>query len=104
MRRYANHVLTEQQWKKLRDKNVKLYGPTGLRKYIAERSIEAFIKLYFYDEMTLDFAPIHVDMIADMQRIRDSKVASNQGEKIARCYNPQIHRIHTQKEVKRYGI
>lgn len=90
MRRYANHVLTEQQWKKLRDKNVKLYGPTGLRKYIAERSIEAFIKLYFYDEMTLDFAPIHVDMIADMQRIRDSKVASGQGEKIARAI-PRNH-------------
>ncbi len=67
-----------------------LLGEHGLRRMVAGESIEAFIKLYFADEFTLDFPDIHIRMIQDLQDIRDRQVDYRPGIKIARAI-PRNH-------------
>lgn len=82
---YAQRLLSAEQLQLILDNDVALYGENSLRRYLGEISIEAFIRLYFYDEFTLSFASIHNDMIADMQQIMENKVNNKAGIKIARA-------------------
>lgn len=67
-----------------------IFGPKGLRQIIGEQNIEAFIKLYFYDEFTLEFPEIHYRMLQDLQEIKDRKSQNKPGIKIARAI-PRNH-------------
>lgn len=82
---YATTLLTKEQLQVIADNDVPLYGVIGLRKYLAEISIDAFVKLYLPDEFTLDFAPIHHTMIQDVQEIRDRQVQKKTGRKYGRA-------------------
>jgi phage terminase large subunit-like protein len=84
---YARKLLTEEQLARLIEYDVSL---SELRKYVAEQSFEAFIKIYFEDEFTLPFAPFQYDMIADCQGIIDRLRDNQRGVKLARCY-PRAH-------------
>lgn len=88
LRYYASRLLSPVELQRIRA--VPLFGPGGLRKWIASRSIEAFVKLYFPDEFTLPLAPIHHQMLADMQQVCDRQVAGLPGLKLARAI-PRNH-------------
>lgn len=85
---YAKKYFTSVQLEKIRQ--IPLHGPNGLRRWIAQRDIEAFIKLYFDQEFTLPFAPIHYQMLEDMQQVRDRQAAGRPGLKLARAI-PRNH-------------
>lgn len=87
---YARSLLTDEDLAVLLDANVPAYGINGLRRYLAEQSFEAFIKLYFADEFYLEFAPFQIDMIRDCQEIIDRLRNRERGLKLARVY-PRAH-------------
>lgn len=82
---YAEKVFTEKQWKRIKDNasDISLYGVDGLRRLVASKSIEAFTRLYFYEEFYLPFASIHYNMLSDMQDVHDRAIAGLSGRKIA---------------------
>lgn len=88
IRFYASRFLSNTQLQAIR--SVSLYGVTGLRRWLASRSLEAFIKLYFPSEFTLPLAPIHHQMLEDMQAVRDRQVTQSPGLKLARAI-PRNH-------------
>lgn len=88
LRYYALQALSEGQRQALAGWPIE--GEYGLRRYLASRSIEAFAKLYFPTEFTLPFAPIHHQMLADMQEVRDRLAAGLPGLKLARAI-PRNH-------------
>lgn len=87
---FAVKHLSQDQLDNLAAHCIPLFGPNGLRRYLAERDIEAFVKLYFPDEFYLDFPPIHKRMLADIQEVRDRCVAGRPGVKLARAI-PRNH-------------
>lgn len=87
---YARRLLTENELDLLIQHDAPLYGPGGLRRYLAERSFEAFCKLYFGEEFTLDIPPIHQRIIADCQDIIDRATQGKHGIKLARAI-PRSH-------------
>lgn len=88
--KWLNKLLTPAQIETLKKNNVPINGPNGIRRWLAERDIQAFVQLYFSDEFYLDFAPVHLDMLQDLQTIRDRQVSKQSGVKIARAY-PRGH-------------
>lgn len=65
--RYLKRHITRDQFQLLLDTGVPLTGQNGLRRWVAERDIEAFAKLYFENEFVLDFPAIHLRLFKDMQ-------------------------------------
>lgn len=82
---YARLLLSDAELEALAEAGVSLFGPVGLRRYLAEHSFEAFCKLYFSNELTLDFPEIHRRIIADSQDVIDRLRARRPGRKIARA-------------------
>lgn len=78
-------VFTEKEIAILEQYNVPLYGPNGIRKELGRRSIKWFIKLYFPDEFTLSFAPIHLEMISDIQEIMERQLLGRSGVKLVKA-------------------
>ncbi len=88
LRYYALQGLSETQRQALTGWPID--GPSGIRRWLAGRSLEAFAKLYFPNEFTLDFAPIHHQMLQDMQQVKDRLAAGRPGLKLARAI-PRNH-------------
>lgn len=82
---YLRRHLSRAQFVALVNAGVPMTGPSGLRRWVAERDLEAFIKVYLYEEFYLDFPAIHREFIADTQDIRDRAVAGKPGVKLARA-------------------
>lgn len=87
---YAKELLTPDEWDITMEEDIPSFGPTGIRKYIAEQSFEAFVMLYFSDEITLELPQIHRDFISDIQDIIDRLRDHKQGRKLARAI-PRNH-------------
>lgn len=87
---FARSLLSEEDLALLIDYNVPATGINGLRRYLAEQSFAAFIKLYFADEFYLPMAPFQLDMIADCQEIINRLRNRERGLKLARVY-PRAH-------------
>jgi phage terminase large subunit-like protein len=88
LRYFALQALSEGQRETLAGWPIE--GPYGLRRWLASRSVEAFAKLYFPTEFTLPFAPIHHQMLQDMQEVKDRLAAGRPGLKLARAI-PRNH-------------
>lgn len=82
---YLKRYLTRDDLARLSKHGVSLTGPTGLRRWVAERDFEAFMKVYFPTEFTLDFPDIHRQFIADIQDMRARRLAGRPGIKLARA-------------------
>jgi len=78
------HMTLEQAVSLLKD-GVPLTGSWGLRRWVAERDLEAFAKLYFPEEFTLDLAPIHREFCRDGEELRRRALAGLPGLKLARA-------------------
>lgn len=85
---YVSQHLTLDQLQQIRQ--IPLYGSNGLRRWIAQRSIEAFVKLYFPNEFTLPFAPYQLDIVQDLQQVHDRQAAGLAGLRLAKAY-PRGH-------------
>lgn len=81
--RYLKRHLSRDSFKLLIDTGVPMTGSSGLRRYICERDFEAFAKLYFPEEFTIDFAPIHISLFQDMSEIASRAKAGKPGLKLA---------------------
>ena len=83
--RYLKRHITKDQFKLLLDTGVPLTGANGLRRWLCERDIEAFAKLYFPEEFALELPPIHHTFVADIEEIRRRALAGEPGLKVARA-------------------
>lgn len=81
---YARRHLSEKQLQTLAQAGIPLTGPDGLRRWIAERNMEAFTRLYFPEEFCLEPPPIHRKLFADMQEVAQRAQAGKRGLKLAR--------------------
>lgn len=82
---YLKRHLSTDVFELLMANGVAATGPTGLRRWVAERDVEAFAKLYFPDEFTLDLAPIHKLFVSDISDIRTRQITRQAGLKVARA-------------------
>ena len=82
---FLKRHLSFEQFEHLVRNGVPLTGPQGLRRWVAERDLEAFAKLFFGEEFTLDLAPIHQTFVADIEAIRSHQMAHKPGLKVARA-------------------
>lgn len=80
---YAKRHISQEQFALLNDAGMPLTGPNGLRRYIAERDIEAFARLYFPDEFVLDPPQIHLKLFGIQQDIRQRLIDRRPGMKLA---------------------
>lgn len=83
---YARKVLNDTEWNNLLNNadKVMLYGEHGLRRYVSERSFEAFLYCYFYDEFTVVLADIHYQMLSDLEEIKLRAINKEKGVRYAR--------------------
>src|SRR5436190_511849 len=81
--RYLKRHMSRDSFKLLIDTGVPMTGPSGLRRWVAERDIEAFAKLYFASEFVLDFPEIHLRLFHDMQEIARRAHNGQPGLKLA---------------------
>jgi hypothetical protein len=82
---YIRRHIPRALFAQMAEAGIPLTGPNGIRRAVAERDFEAFIRLYFTDEFTLDFAGIHQQFIADCQAVRDRCIAAQPGIKLGRA-------------------
>lgn len=82
---FLQRRLTEGQYAALIAHGIGLTGPAGLRRWVAERDAEAFAKLYFGREFTLDLAPIHRTFTTDIEAIRRRALVAQPGLKVVRA-------------------
>lgn len=82
---YAKRHISDEQLFRLAKSNMPLTGPNGVRRWVAARDFEAFLKLYFPDEFVWDFGDIHYQFIQDIQGIRNRRIAKQAGIKLARA-------------------
>jgi hypothetical protein len=82
---FLQRHLTYAQYRALVEAGIGLTGPAGLRRWVAERDAEAFAKLYFGREFTLDLAPVHRTFTADIEAIRRRALAAQPGLKVVRA-------------------
>ena len=80
---YAKRHITQEQFELLNNAGMPLTGPTGLRRYVAERDIEAFARLYFPDEFVLDPPAIHLKLFGIQQQIQQRLIDRRPGVKLA---------------------
>lgn len=83
--RYLQRHLSRDAMGYLAQLDAPLTGPDGLRRWVAGVDLEAFVKLYFPEEFTLDFAPVHRAFLADMDAIRTRATGGQRGLKLARA-------------------
>src|SRR5689334_22489092 len=83
--RYLKRYISDDVFALLVANGVPLTGPTGIRRWVAERDLEAFAKLYFASEFLLDLAPIHRTFTADIENIRQRAIKGLPGLKVARA-------------------
>jgi hypothetical protein len=82
---HLKRFMTRDQLQLLLEHGTPLTGPQGLRKWVAERSLQAFADLYFSPS---DWAPsgnIHLRMYASLQQVIDRARAGKPGLKLARA-------------------
>lgn len=82
---YIKRHLTKAQFEALVEAGVPLTGPNGVRRWLAERDFEAFVRLFFAGEFILDFPPIHREFIADIEEIRARQIDGRPGVKLSRA-------------------
>jgi hypothetical protein len=82
---YLKRHLTRDAMAYLVQLDAPLTGPLGLRRWVAGLDLEAFVRLYFNDEFTLDFAPVHRAFLKDMDAIRTRATSGQRGVKLARA-------------------
>jgi hypothetical protein len=82
---YLKRHMTYDQLSACVDDGVSMTGPWGLRRWVAERDVEAFVKLYFPEEFYLPFANIHESFISDIAQMRSRALAKVPGLKLARA-------------------
>lgn len=80
---HASRVLTDAELELLATHDVALYGPRGLRRYIAERDFAAFLALYFPEELSVPWSATHLEVIGAAQEMRDRYVEGRRGMKLA---------------------
>ena len=82
---YLKRHLTKDHLAYLLALGAPLTGPQGLRRWVAGIDAEAFTRLYFGSEFSLDFAPVHQRFLGDITEIRARSVAGRRGLKLARA-------------------
>lgn len=80
---YAKRHLDTDQFRLLVESGMPLTGAHGLRRYVAERDLEAFARLYFPQEFTLEPPDIHRKLFGLMHDIRDRALTKKPGLKLA---------------------
>jgi hypothetical protein len=83
--RYLKRHISDDIFSLLVANDVPLTGPTGLRRWLAERDLEYFAKAYFSEEFSLPLADIHKVFVADIEDIRRRALAGEPGLKVARA-------------------
>lgn len=84
LRDYAERLLTSDELVLLAA--APLVGPGGLRRWLAETSLAAFVDLYFGNELTVRPLPtVHHRFIADIQRVGDHLQRRRPGLKLVRA-------------------
>lgn len=82
---YLKRHMTYDQLSACVKDGVPMTGPWGLRRWVAERDVEAFAKLYFPTEFNLDLAPIHKSFVHDIEEMRRRRLGKVPGLKLARA-------------------
>lgn len=82
---FLKRHLTYDQFAGLLADEVPMTGPWGLRRWLAERDVEAFAKLYLPEEFYLDLAPIHRSFVRDIEDMRSRQLKKVPGLKLVRA-------------------
>jgi hypothetical protein len=82
---YLKRHLSHDAFVHLVTSGVPSTGPNGLRRWVAERDLEAFAKLYFPEEFHLELADIHKVFVSDIEDIRRRALTGMTGLKVARA-------------------
>lgn len=82
---YLKRYLSDDEFAALIQAGVSLVGLQGLRRWVAERDVEAFARLYFPSEFYLELAPIHRTFVADIEEVQRRQEARQPGLKLARA-------------------
>jgi hypothetical protein len=84
LQHHAQRLLTPDELSLLG--NAPLYGPGGLRRWLAEEDFYAFVDLYFGDELTVRPLPaVHHRFMEDIQRVGDRLRGRLPGLKLVRA-------------------